>query len=94
MRSISVSSFFFCPPSYYFKGFCCLSYIIWSTWLVSAVKQDLMSWQGKDHCGKSVCVEWNFSDLEGQIPHDCPIQRERVSVSPQSHALPRQTCMS
>lgn len=28
-------------------------------------------------------------------PHDCcPTQRERVSISPQSHALPGQTCMS
>lgn len=70
MRSISVSSYFFCPPSYYFKGFCCLSYIIWSTWLVSAAKQDFMSssWQGKDNCGKSVCAKWYCSDLVGQIP--------------------------
>ncbi len=53
-----------------------------------------LSWQGKGNCGKSVCVEWYFSDLVGQIPHDCcPNQRERVMVSPQSHALPRQTCM-
>lgn len=97
------NAFYFCvvvfllPPSYYFKGFCCLSYIIWSTWLVSAMKQDFtsLSWQGKDNSGKSVCVEWYFSDLVGQIPYDCcPIQRERVSVSPQSHALPKQTCMS
>lgn len=58
MRSFCVVVFLL-PPSYYFKGCCCLSYIIWSTWLVSAMKQD---------CGKPVCVEWYCSDLVGQIP--------------------------
>lgn len=41
MRSISVSSFFFCPHHTISKGFAAFhTYIIWSIWLVSAVMQD------------------------------------------------------
>ena len=89
------NAFYFCvvvfllPPSYYFKGFCCLSYIIWSTWLVSAVKQDFMSfsWQGKDNCGKSVCVEWYCSDLVGQIPMIVVLFKGKGCPSAHNHML-------
>jgi len=95
VKKKETNAFYFCvvvfllPPSYYFKGFCCLSYIIWSTWLVSAMKQDFMSfsWQGKDNCGKSVCVEWYCSDLVGQIPMIVVLFKGKGCPSAHNHML-------
>lgn len=84
MRSISVMSFFFCPHHTISKG-CAAFHTSFGQLGYPVLRSQTLSWQGKDICGKSVCVELSCSEMVGQIPMIVVLFKGKgKSVSPQS----------
>lgn len=90
MRSISVSSIFFCPHHTISKGVAAF-HTSFGQLGYSATKQDIVSsWQGKDNC-----VEWYRSDLVGQIPMIIVLFKGKGCLSAHNHmlCLDRHACL-